>query len=123
MSELNPDGPLYPATTAAGFMRCPPDSFEVGNDVSIPVQFNDSGLSPIDPTTVTLRVFNPDSTTDVFTYPGMGTPITKNGTGNYSYTKNATESGNVFFRWEGSGNLVSAVEGQFTINPSNVISA
>lgn len=117
------DNPLYPATTDPGFTRCPPESIEVGNDMDIPVQFTDAGLNPIDPTTVTLRVYNPDATVDVFSYPGMSTPITKNGTGNYSYTKFASQSGNVFFRWEGSGNLDSAVEGQFTVTPSNVISA
>lgn len=117
------NNPLYPATTNAGFTRCPPDQFEVGNDINIPVQFTDATLNPIDPTTVTLRVYNPDATVDVFSYPGGSTPIVKNGTGNYSYKKDATISGNVFFRWEGSGNLDSAVEGQFTVNPSNVIAS
>lgn len=86
----------------------------------ISVTFIDSNGDPADPTAVTLKVKNPAGTETSYTYAAE--EITKSDTGDYykdlTIAGATTSEGVWYYRWEAAGAIVTANEGNFTINDS-----
>lgn len=93
------------------------NSYGVGNLIRLSVTFTELvGQTPIDPTDVTLYIQNPDGTVDEFTY--LDSQIVRDGVGLYHYDLPNPESGYYYYRFEGSGTIVAASNGQFNSIPS-----
>jgi len=92
--------------------------YDCGDVVRVTASFTDISSNPADPTGVTLRVKQPDATMNVHTYPG---DITKDGTGIYHFDLSITESGDWYYRFEGTGAVQAAAETLFHVYRSNVV--
>jgi len=66
-----------------------------------------------DPTTITLKVKDPDRTTTTYTYALA--EITKSATGIYYKDITANRVGRWNYRWEGTGTVVATDEGTFIV--------
>ena len=66
-----------------------------------------------DPTTVSLKVQDPSGNEATYTY-ALG-QVTKDSTGNYHYDLAIDESGYWYYRWEGTGAVVSAAEAHLLV--------
>jgi hypothetical protein len=77
------------------------------------------GTVNTDPTTVTLRIRRPDGTVEVFTYAAA--QITKDATGSFFKDYTPPAIGRYSYRWEGTGTVKAADEGQFKVLESNVL--
>lgn len=92
------------------------NAYDRGDLVRLTATFTDTAGVATDPTTVTCRVRSPAGTTTVDTYsPGS---ITKDSTGVYHLDVNASESGQWWYRWEGTGAVQQADEGTFSVEAS-----
>jgi hypothetical protein len=69
-----------------------------------------------DPTTVTLKVKDPDGNVDTYTW--LGGTITKDGVGQFSKQVPTDDHGIWSYRWEATGTVRAAVERQFKIKRS-----
>lgn len=95
-------------------------SYVIGNAVRLLGSFVDEGGRPVDPTTIVLRVKNPVSQI-VTSYSYSGGEITKSATGVYWRDFVPTEAGRHHYRYEGTGNMNAAMEGDFTVLESGVL--
>jgi len=88
-------------------MTC--NCYDAGSSVVLTAQFTlPDGTTPADPTTVKLRVLDPNG---VETTP---TP-TKNSVGNYSTVINCLTPGVWFYRFEGAGAVTATMDNNFSI--------
>jgi len=94
------------------------NTYDCGDVIRLTAAFTDIANTPADPTVVTLRVKQPDATVAVHSYPG---DITKDGTGAYHFNLAITESGDWYYRFEGTGAVQAASETLFHVHRSNVI--
>jgi len=92
---------------------------DIGNERSLDVNFTDVNGNPIDPTTITLRVRDPDGTQEVFTYP---TQVQRSGVGAYFYIYKFTDYGIYSYRYEGDGAAVAAGDNQIQVTNSPTLS-
>ncbi|MGE3622492.1 MAG: hypothetical protein AB7H77_01280 [Bdellovibrionales bacterium] len=92
--------------------------YDRGDLVRLSAGFADIDGTPGDPSTVTLRVKKPDATVTVHTYPG---DVTKSGTGTYYFDLPLTDSGDWYYRFEGTGAVQAAGEQGFHVYRSNVL--
>jgi hypothetical protein len=67
---------------------------------------------------VTLRIKQPDATIVVHNYPG---DIMRDGTGAYHYDLAIGESGDWYYRFEGTGAVEAASETLFHVYRSNIL--
>lgn len=103
-----------------------PGPYERGNGVAVVQTF--ARIDPVtgdeqlaDPTTVVFTVLDPGGAETVYTFPGAS-QIVKEAVGVYVLTLAAPLPPGVFtWRAEGTGSVVAAGEGQFTILPSGVL--
>lgn len=88
------------------------DSLEVGTAVQLTAEFYDDGVL-VDPTTVTLRVRNPQGT--------RSTPLTvRDSTGKFHCDIQLNTAGQWWYRFEATG-PIAADEGSFVVRRSSVI--
>ncbi len=93
--------------------------YDRGDVVRLSANFTNISNSPTDPTTVVLRIKQPDATVSVVNYPGGD--IVRDGTGQYHYDLSIAEAGDWYYRFEGSGAVQAASETLFHVHVSNVI--
>ena len=87
--------------------------FDIGDRVRITATFTDLAGAVADPTTVALTVKAPDGT---LTSPSNS----KDSTGVYHADVNPDASGTWWYRWTGTGALVAAEEGTFSVRQRQV---
>ena len=92
-----------------------PNTYEIGDKVRIKATFTVSGVKT-DPTTITLRVKSPSNVISIYTYALF--EITKSATGMYHKDISITESGEWFYRWEGTGAVETADEAYLVVENS-----
>lgn len=94
--------------------------FDVGDVVRLSVAFKDIDLDPADPTDVTLKVLPMLSTDDEETFTLEADEVVDDTTavGAFYFDYEVSNHGDHRWRWEGSGALVAAVEGVFTVRKS-----
>jgi hypothetical protein len=82
--------------------------YYVGDSPKFRCEFRVDGTLT-DPTTVTLKLYRPNGTTDTYTYGG-GT-ITKDSTGIFSKVYTLSSEGTWRWKWEGTGTAAAARAG------------
>lgn len=85
--------------------------YDIGDVVRVSANFKSTAGVNADPTDVLVRVERPDATSTGSTNP------TKPSVGNYYYDFAVTQAGRHTYRWVGTGAIVSASEGAFTVQP------
>lgn len=91
-------------------------TYDIGDVVKLTGTFRDVDGDLANPTTVTLTVLEPDGTTS--------TPsASSSSTGIYTATVTIDQSGTWRYRWEGTGDVVTAEEGSFDVRPRRVPAA
>ena len=100
--------------------------YNIGDVARLSVLFTDVNGAPADPTTVTLTVWSPDNTQDVYT--DATTPIVVHpSTGAYYLDLPVTQAGpNAYapayiYRWTGTGSLMAVEEGWIAVSPTLLI--
>lgn len=88
-------------------------NYDIGDSVRISVAFTDLTGAPTDPTTIVLTVQAPDGTQ---TAPA----VVHDSTGSYHADYAPSQSGLHVYRWVGTGALVVAEEGDFSIRRRRV---
>lgn len=91
------------------------NTYDKGDLVRVKATFTVSSVLT-DPTTVTLKVKDPDGTISTYTYTG-GT-ITKSSTGVYYKDVSVSNDGAWYYRFEGTGTCQTAAEGMFKVRKS-----
>ena len=94
------------------------NSYQAGNVVNMTVQFtttSNSGI-PADPTTIKLRVIDPNDIETDYTYSGGA--LIKTSVGNYSYPLQVLTAGTYNYRFEGLGAVIAAAESSFQVSSS-----
>ena len=86
--------------------------YDIGDLVRVTGTFTVSSVAT-DPTTVTLKVLPPGGTLATYTYAAG--EITKSGTGVYYKDIAITAAGTWYYRWLGTGAVVSAGEEYFHV--------
>lgn len=84
--------------------------YDVGDKIRLSVTFT-SGSTPTDPTTVAVKIKEPDGTIT------SATP-TKDDAGDYHYDWSIVQSGRHWYRFEGTGAVVAAAEADFMVRES-----
>jgi hypothetical protein len=92
-----------------------PDEWDVGDAPTIYIDFVDNAGTPANPTSVTLRVRRPDGTVDVL-------PTTPTAVGHYEAVVPLDAHGTWRYRWEGTGAVQAAEEGELLVRRSRVLS-
>jgi hypothetical protein len=94
------------------------NTYQPGNIILLSAQFTDDSTPPVslDPTTVKLRIIDPNSVETDYSYSD-GT-VSKDATGNFSFQLEVVTSGSWFYRWEGTGSVFAANESGFIVSPS-----
>lgn len=90
-----------------------PNVYTLGQKVRVAVQFQKNGLDA-NPTTITLRVRKPDLTTVTYIY-GVASEIVQESTGNFYADVSGDKDGRWRYRWIGTGNVETAIEGNFVV--------
>lgn len=92
------------------------NNYETGNLVTITATFTNLSGAPADPSTVTLKVQDPEGVETVYTY-ALG-EITRTGVGAYSIAVAVAKAGFWTYRWEGTGTVYAAQEARFNVDGS-----
>ena len=88
-------------------------SYDQGDKVRLSCAFTNDGTTPTDPTALTLKVKTPDGVTATYTYAGGD--ITKDSSGNFHKDVSASQYGHWYYRWEATGAVEQATEGEFWV--------
>jgi hypothetical protein len=90
--------------------------FDIGDQVRVSVTFTTTnGGTNIDPSTVTLKIKNPNKQIFQYTYPSG---VNTDSVGIYYKDFEVLESGRYYYRWEGDGGNPSATESWFIVKES-----
>lgn len=89
--------------------------YDVGDSVRVSATFTVSAVNT-DPSTITLKVKDPEGSITTYTYAG-GT-VTKQATGIFYKDVTVSNDGIWYYRFEGTGTVIAAVEGQFRVRRS-----
>lgn len=92
------------------------NTYEIGDEVTLTIRFRSRTKVPVDPTTVTLKVRDPDGEETEYVYEASA--IERTSTGAYSFALEPTKSGVWSYRWKGSGNVKVAREKAFSVKES-----
>jgi len=92
--------------------------YDRGDVVRLTANFTNLAGSAADPSSVTLRIKQPDNSVVTYNFPGT---LTKDSTGQYHYDFAITESGDIYYRFEGTGDVQAAGENLFHVRVSNII--
>lgn len=87
--------------------------YDIGDTVRLTAAFADSAGTASDPTTVAITVRLPDQSVSTLS-------ATRDSTGNYHADLVASQTGNHYYRFTGTGALVVAEEGEFYIRVRKV---
>lgn len=87
----------------------------VGQRVRAAVTFTDINGQVADPSTVVAKYQDGGGSETTRTYP---TGVTKTGTGRYYTDIDVANAGRWYVRWNGTGDVVAAVEETFTVQPT-----
>lgn len=90
------------------------NTYLIGNAVRLSAVFRDFAGNPADPTTVTLSVKRIGGTLETPT-------AVKDATGYYHYDYTPLTAGTYNYRFAGTGDVVSATEGSFTVTPTTIV--
>jgi hypothetical protein len=82
-------------------------SYDIGDKKRFSAAFTDINDAAADPTTVTVRIREPDGTVTAYIY-GTDVEVVKSAVGNYYVDVTFDQSGRHQVRWEGVGALVTA---------------
>lgn len=91
------------------------NTYAVGESIILSATFTVATVNT-DPTTVTLRIKDPTGNIDVYTL-ALAT-VTRDSAGVFHKDLTIDESGEWFYRWEGTGTCVAADEVQFLVTAS-----
>lgn len=92
-----------------------PHHYDIGDRVHLTAKFTVGGVNT-DPTAVLVRTKDPSGNITVYTL-ALGT-VTKTGVGLYYRDISIDESGDWFYRWEGTGAVETADEAQIIAEQS-----
>ena len=87
-------------------------TYDKGDLVCITATFTVSDVNT-DPTAISLKVQDPSGNEATYTY-ALG-QVTKTGTGLYRYDLTIDETGYWYYRWEGTGAMVSSAEAHLLV--------
>lgn len=90
--------------------------FTKGQVVTVTATFY-VGDEPTDPTTVIFKVKRPNGTIDTHTY-GVGSDVTRVSEGVFTLDIDCDQSGEFWYRAEGTGMVEDAFENYFVVNTS-----
>ena len=96
--------------------------YDFGSPVALSVNFLDPSQTPpvpIDPTTVKLRVLDPNNAEQVITQSSFVHPSV----GQFNFTVTCLVAGVWFYRWEGSGNIEAVADSLFVITSTKFADA
>ena len=94
-------------------------SIDIGDIVVVQVDFA-IGVTPTDPTVVSLIIKKPDGSTIQYDYPG-DPEIVKTATGHYEAEITVDQSQTWAYRWEGDGVATATEEDTFKVERSKVL--
>ena len=99
------------------------NQYEIGKTMvtSIAWVIGATGIA-VDPSSVTLRVLMPGSSSPVVYVYGVDAGIVKDSVGQYHANIVLNTSGIVSYRWEAGGSYPDALENTVRVLPSNIIS-
>ena len=89
--------------------------YDINDRVRLSVTFTVSSTAT-DPTTVTLKVQDPSGNEATYTYALA--QVTRDDTGDYHYDLTLDEAGAWSYRWEGTGTVTAAYEGELWVKGS-----
>jgi hypothetical protein len=92
-------------------------SYDIGDGIKLTAHFTNDAGADANPTTVTCTVLLPDDSLDEATVTGPSP------TGYYQAIITAEQNGKHFYRWAGTGAIVAAQEGRFTVRKRKVPAA
>jgi hypothetical protein len=90
------------------------NAYHVGQQVRVWARFTDIDGYAVDPTVITLKYVDPAGEVTTLTYE-TNWAVTREDTGEYYAEFVATRAGTWRYRWESSGALTAAAEGQFQV--------
>lgn len=93
------------------------NTYDTGDQVRLSVLFTDSDGNAADPTVVTVKYINPLGTVTERTYEDDPAVI-RDGTGEYSTDFVVSRPGSWHYRWQSTGAITAASEGQFQVRRS-----
>ena len=88
-------------------------TYDKGDYIRLTGTWRNDANALVDPTTVTLKIHNPNGTISSYTYADGY--VVKDSTGVYHYDFLPTTQGNYVYRWEGTGNAIASGQGAFFI--------
>lgn len=91
--------------------------YDVGDMIRCSVVFKGLDGAVIDPTTVTLKIKQPNNSLLTYIY-NINAGLIKDSVGNYHYDFLITSDGMHTFGWVGTGNMYATEESTFFVNPS-----
>lgn len=91
-------------------------TFDIGDTVRFAAVFTTTAGVATDPTTVALKLKEPDGAETSYTYAGAA--VTKDSTGTYHKDVVVDASGTWHYRWVGTGAVTSAEEGRIVVRKS-----
>lgn len=84
------------------------NTYDVGDAATLKAKFTTAAGAAVDPTTVVLKVLDPDGT--------QSTPTPTNpAVGEYEYVQSLTKAGKWLYRFEGTGAAVAAGAGHLIV--------
>ena len=95
------------------------NDYDIGNGLILTGTFTTISGTNADPSAVTCRVKDPRGSTVVYTY-ALG-QVTRVSVGVYTVQITPQYSGEYWYRFEGTGAIVAAMDQTFTIDPSQVV--
>lgn len=93
------------------------NTYDVGDQVRLAVTFTDEDGNAADPTVITVKYISPLGTVTERTYED-DPAVVRDGTGQYSTDFVANRAGGWHYRWQSSGAITAAAEGQFQVRRS-----
>lgn len=97
-----------------------PTEFIVGSEILLSCAFYDAAGAPKNPTGVTLYVKRDGQSTVTSYVYGTDSILYTSGTGIYYRAYTPAYSGNYYYKWAGTGALVTASEGSFVVQSTNI---
>lgn len=93
--------------------------YQKGDLARITGNFKNAAGADADPTTVTFKYTNPAGTITTLIYL-TDAALVKDSTGNYHVDVSINAAGMWYYRWQGTGAVETAQEGEFCVEPSGM---
>jgi hypothetical protein len=98
------------------------ESYPFESPVRVFIEYLDSDLEPIDPSTVKVKIRKPDGVLVEYQF-GVGGDVAKDSIGAYSTVVTADQDGDWLYRWEATGPVAVIKEGIFSVHENVVVAA